>query len=168
MFQGYSGDRYYELMIYRLCRQRTLAVCLYCVHLTPVLCNHYQMQPISVLHVVPLRDAPANTSPHLPTSFCCTSVTSLTVQILSNLSSLPTVILLSFNPLASMGADSASAIPMPRKLWEHPDPQSTAMAKFMETVNQKRRMNLKVLNSIPTLMLLDIPLSVCILESISV
>ncbi len=66
-----------------------------------------------------------------------------------------------------MGADTASAIPMPRKLWEHPNPQSTAMAKFMGTVNQKRRMNLKVLNSFPPFIFLDIALSVCILESIS-
>lgn len=34
--------------------------------------------------------------------------------------------------------------PMPRKLWEHPDPQSTNMARFMRSVNEKRGMKMKV------------------------
>ncbi|KAF7524944.1 hypothetical protein G7054_g11257 [Neopestalotiopsis clavispora] len=35
------------------------------------------------------------------------------------------------------------AATLPRKLWEHPDPQSTEMYKFMQTVNQKHKLNLK-------------------------
>jgi acetoacetyl-CoA synthetase len=34
-------------------------------------------------------------------------------------------------------------LPMPRKLWEHPDPKSTDMWKFMQKVNTKRGMNMK-------------------------
>lgn len=33
---------------------------------------------------------------------------------------------------------------MPRKLWEHADPTSTAMYKFMQTINQKEGLQLKV------------------------
>ena len=33
--------------------------------------------------------------------------------------------------------------PMPRKLWQHPDPSNTQMFKFMLAVNAKRRMNMK-------------------------
>lgn len=32
---------------------------------------------------------------------------------------------------------------VPRKLWEHPDPKSTAMYKFMQQVNRKHGLNLK-------------------------
>ncbi|ETS77143.1 hypothetical protein PFICI_11017 [Pestalotiopsis fici W106-1] len=35
------------------------------------------------------------------------------------------------------------AATIPRKLWEHPDPQSTEMYKFMQSVNQKHKLNLK-------------------------
>jgi len=34
---------------------------------------------------------------------------------------------------------------MPRKLWEHPNPESTNMAQFMRDINQKRGTNLKVI-----------------------
>lgn len=33
---------------------------------------------------------------------------------------------------------------VPRKLWEHPDPTSTAMYKFMQVLNQKQGLQLKV------------------------
>jgi acetoacetyl-CoA synthetase len=33
---------------------------------------------------------------------------------------------------------------MPRKLWEHSDPKSTAMWKFMQDANQRYGLNLKV------------------------
>jgi len=39
----------------------------------------------------------------------------------------------------------ASPSVMPRKLWEHPNPDSTNMAQFMRDVNQKRGTNLKVI-----------------------
>lgn len=35
-------------------------------------------------------------------------------------------------------------LPMPRKLWEHPDPKSTAMWKFMQSANRKWGLNMKV------------------------
>jgi acetoacetyl-CoA synthetase len=38
----------------------------------------------------------------------------------------------------------ASPDVMPRKLWEHPDPDSTNMARFMRDVNKKRGLKLKV------------------------
>lgn len=38
----------------------------------------------------------------------------------------------------------ASPDVMPRKLWEHPSPEKTAMAGFMRNVNQKRKLGLKV------------------------
>lgn len=33
---------------------------------------------------------------------------------------------------------------LPRKLWEHPDPKSTEIYKFMQNVNRKHGLNLKV------------------------
>lgn len=33
---------------------------------------------------------------------------------------------------------------LPRKLWEHSDPKSTEMYKFMQNVNRKHGLNLKV------------------------
>jgi acetoacetyl-CoA synthetase len=33
---------------------------------------------------------------------------------------------------------------MPRKLWEHPNPEATNMAQFMRDVNKNRGLNLKV------------------------
>jgi hypothetical protein len=33
---------------------------------------------------------------------------------------------------------------MPRKLWEHPNPESTAMWKFMQDLNRTYGLNLKV------------------------
>lgn len=33
--------------------------------------------------------------------------------------------------------------PVPRKLWEHPDPKSTALWEFMQDVNKKRNLNIK-------------------------
>lgn len=38
----------------------------------------------------------------------------------------------------------ANNVAVPRKLWEHPDPKSTLMYKFMEEVNAKSGRNLKV------------------------
>ncbi|KAK3062064.1 hypothetical protein LTS18_004892, partial [Coniosporium uncinatum] len=37
---------------------------------------------------------------------------------------------------------------MPRKLWEHPDPQSTRMAEFMRKANQKHGLNMKTFNDL--------------------
>jgi acetoacetyl-CoA synthetase len=34
-------------------------------------------------------------------------------------------------------------IPIPRKLWEHPDPKSTNMYRFMQRVNRKRNLSLQ-------------------------
>jgi acetoacetyl-CoA synthetase len=34
--------------------------------------------------------------------------------------------------------------PIPRKLWEHPDPKSTVMWKFMQNANQNRGLNMQV------------------------
>ena len=34
--------------------------------------------------------------------------------------------------------------PIPRKLWEHPDPKSTLMYKLMQTLNAKHNLQLKV------------------------
>ena len=34
--------------------------------------------------------------------------------------------------------------PLPRKLWEHPDPKSTAMWKFMQDANSKHGLNMQV------------------------
>jgi hypothetical protein len=39
----------------------------------------------------------------------------------------------------------ASPSVMPRKLWEHPNPEATNMAQFMRDVNRQRNLNLKVL-----------------------
>ena len=36
-----------------------------------------------------------------------------------------------------------ASVAMPRKLWEHPDPQSTQMVKFMKQCNTKRNLNMK-------------------------
>lgn len=36
------------------------------------------------------------------------------------------------------------ASPIPRKLWEHPNPQGTNIYKFMQEVNQKNNLNIKV------------------------
>lgn len=33
---------------------------------------------------------------------------------------------------------------VPRKLWEHPDPEATLMWKFMQEVNEKSNRSLKV------------------------
>lgn len=33
---------------------------------------------------------------------------------------------------------------MPRKLWEHPDPKSTAMWRFMQDANAKYGLNMQV------------------------
>ena len=33
---------------------------------------------------------------------------------------------------------------MPRKLWEHPDPKNTEMYRFMQEVNKKHGLQLKV------------------------
>jgi hypothetical protein len=38
----------------------------------------------------------------------------------------------------------ASPSVMPRKLWEHPNPEATNMAQFMRDVNRQRNLNLKV------------------------
>jgi len=38
----------------------------------------------------------------------------------------------------------SDATKLPRKLWEHPDPKSTEMYKFMQEVNQKYKLDLKV------------------------
>lgn len=38
----------------------------------------------------------------------------------------------------------ADAHPVPRKLWEHPDPENTFMWRFMNEINAKRGLNIKV------------------------
>jgi hypothetical protein len=38
----------------------------------------------------------------------------------------------------------ASEYPTPRKLWQHPDPKSTAMWKFMQKANTERGLNMQV------------------------
>lgn len=38
----------------------------------------------------------------------------------------------------------ATAVTTPRKLWQHPDPTSTDMWKFMQASNQKRGLNMQV------------------------
>lgn len=40
-------------------------------------------------------------------------------------------------------SQSASSMPMPRKLWEHPDPKSTAMWKFMQNANAKHGLKME-------------------------
>jgi len=42
---------------------------------------------------------------------------------------------------------SLREMPVPRKLWEHPNPDSTNMAEFMRTANRKRGLSLKVKTS---------------------
>ena len=42
----------------------------------------------------------------------------------------------------------ASPSVVPRKLWEHPNPEATNMAQFMRDVNKKRGLNLKVTQTI--------------------
>lgn len=39
-------------------------------------------------------------------------------------------------------------MPMPSKLWEHPDPQNTKMARFMREANSKHNKNMKVSDAI--------------------
>lgn len=43
--------------------------------------------------------------------------------------------------------DDTAAVALPRKLWEHPDPESTQMWKFMQEVNRKSGRGLKVRNN---------------------
>ena len=38
----------------------------------------------------------------------------------------------------------ATAVSTPRKLWEHPDPKSTAMWKFMQDANARRGLHMQV------------------------
>ncbi|KFZ23494.1 hypothetical protein V502_02032 [Pseudogymnoascus sp. VKM F-4520 (FW-2644)] len=40
-------------------------------------------------------------------------------------------------------ADKMDAVNVPRKLWEHPNPESTAMYKFMQKINKKEFVQLK-------------------------
>lgn len=40
---------------------------------------------------------------------------------------------------------------VPRKLWEHPDPKSTNMWRFMQEANQRNNLNLKVCSFIELL-----------------
>jgi hypothetical protein len=37
-----------------------------------------------------------------------------------------------------------TTVSTPRKLWEHPDPRSTAMWKFMQEANAKRGLQMQV------------------------
>lgn len=37
-----------------------------------------------------------------------------------------------------------SQAPIPRKLWEHPDPKSTLMWRFVQEINEKNNQNLQV------------------------
>jgi len=37
---------------------------------------------------------------------------------------------------------------VPRKLWEHPNPESTLMYKFMQELNRKHELQLKVTSAI--------------------
>ena len=39
--------------------------------------------------------------------------------------------------------EATSADNTPEKLWEHPDPESTKMWKFLQVVNEKYNLNLK-------------------------
>lgn len=39
---------------------------------------------------------------------------------------------------------STSSDKMPRKLWEHPDPKSTVMWRFMQEANKKFNLNMQV------------------------
>lgn len=39
---------------------------------------------------------------------------------------------------------STSFDKMPRKLWEHPDPKSTVMWRFMQDANKKFNLNMQV------------------------
>jgi len=39
---------------------------------------------------------------------------------------------------------ASDSITMAEKLWEHPNPESTQMSKFMRSVNEKRGMKMKV------------------------
>ena len=39
---------------------------------------------------------------------------------------------------------SSEAVAVPRKLWEHEDPESTPMWKFMQDLNGKHKLGLKV------------------------
>lgn len=41
-------------------------------------------------------------------------------------------------------ATPSSTMPVLKKLWEHPEPQKTEMARFMKTVNQKRNRDMQV------------------------
>lgn len=43
-----------------------------------------------------------------------------------------------------MSSGQDSVMKLPRKLWEHPDPKSTDMYKFMQEVNKKHGLNLQV------------------------
>lgn len=38
-------------------------------------------------------------------------------------------------------------MPMPSKLWEHPNPQNTKMARFMREANAKHNKNMKVFDA---------------------
>lgn len=38
---------------------------------------------------------------------------------------------------------AASGEPMPRKLWEHKNPENTQMARFMRSCNAKRKLNMR-------------------------
>jgi acetoacetyl-CoA synthetase len=38
----------------------------------------------------------------------------------------------------------SSHVTIPRKLWQHPDPKSTAMWKFMQSANERRGLNMQV------------------------
>lgn len=40
--------------------------------------------------------------------------------------------------------DTDRDVVLPRKLWEHPDPESTQMYKFMHEVNRKSGRDLQV------------------------
>ncbi|KAF2754038.1 acetoacetyl-CoA synthetase-like protein [Pseudovirgaria hyperparasitica] len=43
---------------------------------------------------------------------------------------------------------AGSDIPIPRKLWEHPNPKGTKMYKFMQNVNQRRNLTLNSFNDL--------------------
>ena len=54
------------------------------------------------------------------------------------------MILIEEQATASPEIDKMDSLAVPRKLWEHPDPQSTTMYKFMQSINRKHNLRLKV------------------------
>ncbi|KAK5663132.1 hypothetical protein OQA88_6549 [Cercophora sp. LCS_1] len=45
-------------------------------------------------------------------------------------------------------AEQPHSVPVPRKLWEHPDPESTQMWKFLQSINKKHGLQLDTFNDL--------------------